>query len=84
LTKRFDYTCLQMLHRLEILITRGAEGKTGKAFIADMTEEKSIEYASKLASEGFVLTVSDWSHPHPMTTWTLPVLPLLSLLALSV
>ncbi len=47
----------QRLHRLEIWITRGAEGKGGKAFIGDMTEEKSVELASKVASEGFVFTV---------------------------
>jgi hypothetical protein len=43
------------------MILRGAEGKFSKAFIADMTEEKSLEYASKVASEGFVLAVSDCS-----------------------
>eukprot|EP00798_Chlamydomonas_sp_ICE-L_P008686 gene8686-34133_t len=42
---------------LEVYITRGAEGKTGRFFIGDMTEEKSVELASKLASEGFVLTL---------------------------
>lgn len=49
---------LQRLHRLEVVISRGAEGKTGKAFVGDMTEEKSLELASKLASEGFVFGVS--------------------------
>lgn len=49
---------LQRVHRWEVFITRGAEGKTGRAFVADMTEEKSIELASKLVSEGFVFTVS--------------------------
>ncbi len=47
----------QYLHRLEILITRGAEGRTGKVFVAEMTEEKSLELASKLVSEGFVFFV---------------------------
>ena len=48
----------QRLHRIEVWITRSADGKTGKAFVGDMTEEKSIEMASKLVSEGFVFTVS--------------------------
>mmetsp|Transcript_23473 Transcript_23473/g.51528 ORF Transcript_23473/g.51528 Transcript_23473/m.51528 type:complete len:185 (+) Transcript_23473:144-698(+) len=47
----------QVVHRIEVWITRGAEGKTGKVFIADMTEEKSLELASKLASETFVFGV---------------------------
>lgn len=52
-------TTPQAVHRFEVLITRGAEGRTSKAFIADMTEDKSIELASKLVSEGFVFAVSD-------------------------
>lgn len=48
----------QRLHRIEVWITRSADGKTGKAFVGDMTEDKSIEMASKLVSEGFVFTVS--------------------------
>mmetsp|Transcript_5498 Transcript_5498/g.9523 ORF Transcript_5498/g.9523 Transcript_5498/m.9523 type:complete len:190 (+) Transcript_5498:243-812(+) len=47
----------QYAHAIEIWITRGAEGRTGKAFIGDMSEEKSIAYASKLVSEGFVFAV---------------------------
>jgi hypothetical protein len=46
------------MHRFEIWISRAADGKTGKAFVGDMTEDKSIELASKLASEGFVFAVS--------------------------
>lgn len=46
------------MHRWEVFITRSAEGKSGKAFIGAMTEDKSIELASKLASEGFVFGVS--------------------------
>lgn len=46
-----------MIHRWEVYITRGAEGKTGKAFVGNMTEEKSVELASKIASEGFVFAV---------------------------
>jgi hypothetical protein len=39
------------------MITRKAEGKTGQAFIGNMTEEKSVELASKLASESFLFVV---------------------------
>lgn len=45
------------LHRAEVYITRGAEGKTGKAFVGDLTEDKALQLASKIASEGFVFTV---------------------------
>ena len=48
---------LQTLHAIEIAISRGAEGKTGKAFIGTMTEEKALESAGKIASEGFILSV---------------------------
>ncbi len=48
------------MHHWEVYITRGAEGKAGRAFVGSMTEEKSIELASKLASEGFVFTVRAW------------------------
>jgi hypothetical protein len=48
----------QFMHRMEVRITRGAEGKTGRAFIGDMTEEMSVQLASKLASEGFIFMVS--------------------------
>jgi hypothetical protein len=44
----------QWLHGLEISITRGAEGKTGKVFVGSMSEEKAVQMASKVASEGFV------------------------------
>ncbi|CAD7699283.1 unnamed protein product [Ostreobium quekettii] len=47
----------QMIHRVEVRMSRGAEGKNGKAFIGDMTEEKAMELASRLVSEGFVFTV---------------------------
>ncbi|EFN57171.1 hypothetical protein CHLNCDRAFT_143552 [Chlorella variabilis] len=45
---------LQRIHRMEVGITRGAEGRTGKAFVASMTEEKAMELASKVVSEGFL------------------------------
>ena len=63
----------QALHRLEVFITRGSEGKTSKVFVAEMTEEKSIELAQKVASEGFVFVVrctvcSPASHLHGRCT----------------
>lgn len=47
----------QWLHRLEVGINRGAEGKAGKVFVAEMTEERAVQLASKVASEGFVYAV---------------------------
>lgn len=47
----------QRVHRFEIMLTRKAEGRTGQAFIGSMTEEKSVELASKLASESFLFLV---------------------------
>ncbi|KAL4425339.1 hypothetical protein ABPG75_009355 [Micractinium tetrahymenae] len=44
----------QWLHRMEVGITRGAEGKTGRAFVATMSDERAVELASKVASEGFI------------------------------
>lgn len=44
-------------HRMEVGISRRAEGKEGPAFIGAMTEEKSVELASKIASEGFVFAI---------------------------
>ena len=48
---------LQWLHALEVGINRGAEGKSGKVFVASMTEDKAVELASKVASEGFLYGV---------------------------
>jgi hypothetical protein len=45
------------MHKFEVMVTRKAEGKTGQAFIGAMTEEKSVELASKLASESFLFVV---------------------------
>ena len=42
------------LHGLEVSITRGAEGKTGKVFVGSMSEENAVQMASKVASESFV------------------------------
>eukprot|EP01024_Parvocaulis_polyphysoides_P075163 TRINITY_DN9707_c0_g2_i1.p6 TRINITY_DN9707_c0_g2~~TRINITY_DN9707_c0_g2_i1.p6 ORF type:complete len:170 (-),score=14.60 TRINITY_DN9707_c0_g2_i1:1526-2035(-) len=47
----------QRLHRLEVAISRGAEGKTGKVFVANIKEEKAVELASKVVSEGFIFTI---------------------------
>jgi hypothetical protein len=47
----------QRLHRVEVTVARRADGKEGKAFIGEMTEERGVELASKLASEGFVFAV---------------------------
>lgn len=47
----------QGFHKMEVFIARGAEGRGGKAFVGEMTEEKSMELASKLVSEGFVFFV---------------------------
>lgn len=47
----------QWIHQMDVGINRGAEGKTGKAFVASMTEEKALELASKVVSEGFLYTV---------------------------
>lgn len=44
----------QRLHRLDVGINRGAEGKGGRVFVADMTEDKAVELASKVVSEGFL------------------------------
>ncbi|KAI3434916.1 hypothetical protein D9Q98_002970 [Chlorella vulgaris] len=44
----------QLVHKMEVKITRGAEGRTGKAFVADMTEERALDLASKFVSEGFL------------------------------
>ncbi|CAG9461680.1 unnamed protein product [Pedinophyceae sp. YPF-701] len=44
----------QWLHQAEVSITRGAEGKTGRAFVGQMTDEASVKLASKVASEGFL------------------------------
>jgi hypothetical protein len=49
---------LQRVHKFEVMVTRKAEGREGKAFIGNMTEEKSVELASKLASESFLFAVS--------------------------
>jgi hypothetical protein len=53
---------VQSIHKFEVLITRKAEGKEGRAFIGNMTEEKSVELASKIASESFLFAVGRIGH----------------------
>lgn len=48
---------LQRIHKFEVMVTRKAEGREGRAFIGAMTEEKSVELASKIASESFLFAV---------------------------
>lgn len=48
------------MHRAEVRISRGAEGKTGRAFIADMDEENALQVISKFITETFLYTVSIW------------------------
>lgn len=51
-------SCLQMLHRLEVRVNRGAEGKSGKVFVGDLSEENALELAGKVISESFLWLVS--------------------------
>jgi len=55
--RRAALSLAQRLHRAEVTVSRRAEGKEGRAFIGEMTEERGVELASKLASEGFVFAV---------------------------
>ncbi len=50
--------CLQVLHRLEVRVNRGAEGKSGKVFVGDLSEENALELAGKVISESFLWLVS--------------------------
>ena len=45
-------------------MNRGAEGKTGKVFVADISEEKAMELAGKFVSESFVWAVCPTSMSH--------------------
>ena len=51
---------------MEVGINRGVEGKTSRAFVGDMSEEKALQLASKVVSEGFLYTVC------PALPWTEP------------
>ncbi|CAL5220942.1 g3043 [Coccomyxa viridis] len=49
----------QVLHRFEVRVNRGAEGKSGKVFVGDLSEENALELAGKVISESFLwLTAS--------------------------
>jgi hypothetical protein len=48
---------MQYLHRMQVAVDRGAEGKSGKVFVANISEEKAMELAGRVVSEGFVWTV---------------------------
>ena len=50
--------CLQVLHRLEVRVNRGAEGKVAKVFVGDLSEENALELAGKVISESFIWLVS--------------------------
>lgn len=53
------------MHKVEVGISRAAEGKVGKFFVGNMSDERALELASKVVSEGFVFGVS-----HVLDTWT--------------
>lgn len=57
LTSRRD-AVLQYLHRAEVAINRGAEGKTGRYFVPNISEERAVELASRFVSESFLFSVS--------------------------
>ena len=48
---------MQKMHKIEVGISRAAEGKVGKFFVGNMSDERALELASKVASEGFVFGV---------------------------
>jgi len=47
----------QAMHKAGVWISRRAEGKDGKAFIGKMSDEKAVDLAAKIISEGFVYTI---------------------------
>ena len=48
----------QLLHRMDVWLTRGAEGKEGnKYFVGKLKDEDAMKLASKFASEGFIYAV---------------------------
>ena len=52
------HIALQKWHKVEVGISRAAEGKVGKFFVGDMSDERALQLASKVVSEGFVFGVS--------------------------
>ena len=51
------YLHMQKMHKIEVGISRSAEGKVGKFFVGNMSDERALELASKVVSEGFVFSV---------------------------
>ncbi|KAK9866775.1 hypothetical protein WJX84_012368 [Apatococcus fuscideae] len=47
----------QWMHRTEVYITRGAEGRTGKYIVGNMSEDRALELSAKVVSEAFVFSV---------------------------
>lgn len=45
------------MHKAEITITRMSEGKTNKLFVGSMSDDRALELASKIVSEGFIFSV---------------------------
>ncbi|KAL3141945.1 hypothetical protein ABBQ32_004595 [Trebouxia sp. C0010 RCD-2024] len=56
----------QKWHKIEVGISRSAEGKIGKFFVGDMSDEHALQLASKVVSEGFVfgvgVTIIAWEY----------------------
>ena len=48
----------QYIHRMDVSITRRSEGKVGRTFVGDMSEDRAVQLASKVVSEGFLYGVS--------------------------
>ena len=68
------WLALQYLHRVEVAINRGAEGKTGRYFVPNISEERAVELASRFVSESFLFSVS-WSVLDRETVWCTVSLP---------
>lgn len=48
---------IQAMHRAEVRLTRAAEGKSSRVFIADMAEEHALEVVSKVVTETILYSV---------------------------
>lgn len=48
----------QAVHKFETRVTRHAEGKTGKVFVGELSDENALDLAGKIVSEAFVYTVA--------------------------
>jgi hypothetical protein len=44
---------------MEVAINRGAEGKTGRYFVPNISEERAVELAARFISESFLFSVSN-------------------------